>query len=400
MDIGNHGYMRGAIVAASAAALIAGLGACGKKEEQAGAPGTASAIERVVKIGHAGPLTGPIAHLGKDNENGVKLALEEANAAGTVIGREKIRFELVSEDDEANPQKGTVVAQKIVDAKVAGVIGHLNSGTTIPASKIYNDAGLPQISPSATNVDYTNQGFKTAFRVMANDAQQGKVLGEYAVKKLGAKKIAVIDDRSAYGKGLADQFEMAAKAAGAQIITREFTDTTKTDFTAILTSIKGKQPDLLFYGGMDSQAGPMMKQIRNLSLKTTYLAGDGVQTTQFLTLAGPEGETAYASSPGVPLDKMPGGKAFAEKYQKTFNQPIQLYAPYAYDAMNAMIAAMKKADSVDPAKYLPALASIEHQGVTGVVRFDEKGDIRGGSISLYQVKDGKWEYLETVGGGS
>jgi branched-chain amino acid transport system substrate-binding protein len=400
MDIRHYGFMRGAIAAASAVALVTALSACGKKEEQAGAGGTTSAIERVVKIGHAGPLTGPIAHLGKDNENGVKLALEEANAAGTVIGGEKIRFEMISEDDEANPQKGTVVAQKIVDAQVAGVIGHLNSGTTIPASKLYHDAGLPQVSPSATNVDYTNQGFKTAFRVMANDAQQGKVLGEYAVKKLGAKKIAVIDDRSSYGKGLADQFEMAAKSAGAQIITREFTDTTKTDFTAILTSIKGKQPDLLFYGGMDSQAGPMMKQIRNLGLKATYLAGDGVQTTQFLTLSGPEGETAYASSPGVPLDKMPGGNAFAEKYQKTFNQPIQLYAPYAYDAMNAMIAAMRKADSVDPAKYLPELAAIEYQGVTGMVRFDEKGDIRGGSISLYQVKSGKWEYLETVGGGS
>lgn len=392
--------MRGAIVAASVFTLVVSLGACGKKEDQAGAGDTASALERVVKIGHAGPLTGPIAHLGKDNENGVKLALEEANAAGTVIGGEKIRFELISEDDEANPQKGTVVAQKLVDAKVAGVIGHLNSGTTIPASKLYHDAAIPQISPSATNVDYTNQGFKTAFRVMANDAQQGKVLGEYAVKTLGARKIAVIDDRSAYGKGLADQFEAAAKAGGAQIITREFTDTTKTDFTAILTSIKGKQPDLLFYGGMDSQAGPMMKQIRNLGLKTTYLAGDGVQTAQFLTLAGPEGDTAYASSPGVPLDKMPGGKAFAEKYQKTFNQPIQLYAPYAYDAMNAMIAAMKKADSVDPAKYLPVLAGIEYQGVTGMVRFDGKGDIRGGSISLYQAKSGKWEYLETVGGGS
>ena len=400
MEIKYHGFVRGAIVAASAVALATGLSACGKKEEQPGAGGTASAIERVVKIGHAGPLTGPIAHLGKDNENGVKLALDEANAAGTVIGGEKIRFEMVSEDDEANPQKGTVVAQKLVDAKVAGIIGHLNSGTTIPASKLYHDAGLPQVSPSATNVDYTNQGFKTAFRVMANDAQQGKVLGEYAVKKLGAKKVAVIDDRSAYGKGLADQFEMAAKAAGAQIITREFTDTTKTDFTAILTSIKGKQPDLLFYGGMDSQAGPMMKQIKNLGLKANYLAGDGVQTTQFLTLAGPEGDTAYASSPGVPLDNMPGGKAFAEKYQKTFNQPIQLYAPYAYDAMNAMIAAMKKADSVDPAKYLPALAAVDHQGVTGMVRFDQKGDIKGGSISLYQVKGGKWEYLETVGGGS
>ncbi|MGH7816760.1 MAG: branched-chain amino acid ABC transporter substrate-binding protein [Candidatus Binatia bacterium] len=399
MNMGSGGNSRRVLVATALLALVTALSACGKKEEPSGAGGgTTSSLERVVKIGHAGPLTGPIAHLGKDNENGVRLALDEANAAGIVIGGEKIKFELISEDDEANPQKGTVVAQKIVDAKVAGVIGHLNSGTTIPASKIYRDAGLPQISPSATNVDYTHQGFKTAFRVMANDAQQGKVLGEYAVKTLNAKKIAVIDDRSAYGKGLADQFEMAAKGDGAKIITREFTDTTKTDFTAILTRIKGMNPPLVFYGGMDSQSGPMMKQIKNLGLKSTYLSGDGSQTAQFLTLAGPEGQNAYASSPGVPLDKMPGGPAFTERYTKTFNQQIQLYAPYAYDAMNTMIAAMKKADSVDPAKYLPALASIDYQGVTGRIRFDENGDIKGGSISLYQVKDVKWQYLETVGG--
>lgn len=387
--------------ATAAVVLAAALGACGKKEETAGTSGgTASSLERVVKIGHSGPLTGPIAHLGKDNENGVRMAVDEANAAGTVIGGEKIKFEMVSEDDEGKESKSTVVAQKIVDAKVAGVIGHLNSGTTIPASKIYHDAGLPQISPSATNVNYTNQGFKTAFRVMANDAQQGKVLGDYAVKKLGAKAIAVIDDRSSYGKGLADEFEAAAKAAGAKILTREFTDVSKTDFTAILTRIKGMNPDLVFYGGMDSQSGPMMKQIKNLGLKSMYLTGDGGQTTQFLSLAGPEGEGAYASSPGVPLDSMPGGKAFAERYNKAFNQEIQLYAPYAFDAMNTMIAAMKAADSVDPKVYLPKLASIQYQGVTGNIAFDDKGDIKGGSISLYRVKDGKWSYLETVGGGS
>ena len=241
--------------------LLSLVGACGKSEEPKSMDG--EALE-VVTIGNAGPLTGPIAHLGKDNENGVRLAVEEANAAGVMIGDKKIHFEMISEDDEGNPQKGTVVAQKLVDAGVAGVVGHLNSGTTIPASKIYYDAGIAQVSPSATNVDYTHQGYNTAFRVMANDAQQGKVLGDYAVNKLNAKTIAIIDDRSAYGKGLADQVEMAAKEAGATIVTREFTDTTKTDFTAILTRIKGMSPDLVFCGCMDSQTGPMMKQFKNL----------------------------------------------------------------------------------------------------------------------------------------
>jgi branched-chain amino acid transport system substrate-binding protein len=369
------------------AALAAfGLAACGKKDEGA------------VKIGHAGPLTGSIAHLGKDNENGVRLAIDEANAAGVDIGGKKVTFELLSEDDQADPKQGTIVAQKLVDAKVAGVVGHLNSGTTIPASKLYHDANIPQISPSATNVTYTNQGFKTAFRVIANDAAQGKVLGEFAVNKLGAKNIVIIDDRSAYGQGLADEFEKAATAAGATILAREFTDTTKTDFTAILTSIKGKNPELIFYGGMDAQAGPMMKQIHNLGITAKYLAGDGVQTGEFLKLAGDAANGVYASSPGVPLANMPQGPAFQEKYKAKFNQDIQLYAPYAYDAMNVIIEAMKKAGSTDPAKYLPELAKIQHQGVTGNISFDDKGDVKGGGISLYQAKDGKWEYIETIGG--
>ena len=385
MNLGELSVDVRTIVLAMAAAGTLALAGCAKKEE-------------AVKIGHAGPLTGPVAHLGKDNENGVRMALDEANAAGTMIGGKKVTFAMQSEDDQADPKQGTIVAQKLVDAKVAGVVGHLNSGTTIPASKIYSDAGIPQISPSATNVTYTHQGFKTAFRVMANDAQQGKVLGEYAVGKLGAKTIAIIDDRSAYGQGLADEFEKAAKAAGAQIVTREFTGTDKTDFNAILTSIKGKKPDLIFYGGMDSQSGPMMKQIKNLGVTAKFLTGDGGQTVEFVKLAGDAGEGAYASSPGVPLEQMPGGKGFAEKYKGKFNLEIQLYAPYAYDATNAMLAAMKKADSTDAAKYLPALASLAYQGVTGNIAFDENGDIKGGSISLYQVKDGKWMYLETVGG--
>ena len=363
-----------------------GLVACGGKEE-----GT-------VKIGHVGPLTGSISHLGKDNENGARMAVDEANAAGIEIGGKKVTLELLSDDDQADPKQGTIVAQKLVDEKVVGVIGHLNSGTTIPASKIYFDAGIAQISPSATNVTYTNQGYKTAFRVIANDAQQGKVLGDFAVNKLGAKTIAIIDDRSAYGQGLADEFEKAASAAGGTILAREFTDITKTDFTAILTSIKGKNPDLIFYGGMDAQAGPMMKQLKNLGITSAYLAGDGIQSAEFLKLAADAAEGAYASSPGVPLAQMPGGQAFEEKYKAKYNLDIQIYAPYAYDAANVLIAAMQKAGSTDPAKYLPELANIQYQGVTGTIAFDEKGDIKGGGISLYQVKDGKWAYIETIGG--
>lgn len=371
--------------------LVSGLTACGKKENT-GQPATES---NVIKIGSAAPLTGPQAHLGKDNENGTRMAIDDANLKGIEIGGKKVTFELVSEDDQADPKTATIIAQKLVDAKVNGVIGHLNSGTTIPASRIYNEAGIVQISPSATNPKYTEQGFKSAFRVMTNDVQQGKVLGEYAVKQLGAKKIAIIDDRSAYGQGLADQFEKAAKAAGGEIVAHEFTTDKSTDFMAILTSVKAKAPDLVFYGGMDAQGGPMIKQLRSLGLTAKFLTGDGGSTPEFIKLSGGAAEGAYSSLPGVPLAVMPGGKAFAEKFIAKYGQ-IQLYAPYCYDAVNVMIAAMQKAGSADPAKYLPELAKIELEGVTAQIKFDEKGDIRGGAVTLYQVKNGKWEVLETV----
>jgi branched-chain amino acid transport system substrate-binding protein len=352
--------------------------------------------EQVVRIGASAPLTGPQAHLGKDNENGTRMAIDDANAKGIVIGGRKIHFELVSEDDQADPKTATIVAQKLVDNKVSGVIGHLNSGTSIPAEKIYSDNGIPQISPSATAVAYTAQGFKTAFRVMANDAQQGKVLGEYAAKNLAAKKIAVIDDRTAYGQGLADEFIKAAQVNGAQIVAHEYTNDKAMDFTAVLTAVKGKKPDLLFYGGMDAQGGPMAKQFKALALNLKFMTGDGGYTPEFIKLAGDAAEGAYASLPGVPLDKMPGGKEFSDRFVAKY-QPIQLYAPYCYDAVNVMIAAMQKADSVEPAKYLPVLATITHDGVTAKIQFDEKGDLKGGAITVYQVQHGKWQPLETLG---
>ncbi len=375
--------------------LAAGLGACGKKPET-----PASAGEVVIKIGSVAPLTGPQAHLGRDNANGTRLALEEINARGVLLAGKKVRFELISEDDQADPKTATIVAQKLVDAQVKGVIGHLNSGTSIPASKIYLDAGIPQISPSATAIKYTEQGFKTAFRTMTNDRQQGKVLGEFAVRKMGGKRVAIVDDRTAYGQGLADEVEKAVKASGGQVVAREYTSDRSTDFTAILTTIKGKNPDVLFYGGMDPQGAPMVKQMHGLGLKARYLGGDGVQTTEFLKLAGKDSEGVTASSPGLPLDTMPGGKSFRDKFVSKFG-PIQTYAPYAYDATHALVEAMRIADSAEPAKYLAAMPRVRFTGVTGEIGFDEKGDVLGGAITLYRVKGGKWEVVETVmSGGS
>lgn len=356
------------------------LASCAKQK-----PGS----EFVVKIGSVAPLTGPQSHLGKDNDNGVRLAAEEINASGLVIGGKKTRIEVLSEDDQADPRTATIVAQKLVDEGVNGVVGHFNSGTSIPASRIYSDAGIPQISPSATATTYTGQGFETTFRVVTNDRQQGEALAKFAVGTLHARTIAIIDDRTAYGQGIADEFEKDAKAEGAALVAHEFTSDHATDFTAILTSIKGKNPDLIFYGGMDAQAGPMMKQMRNLGMKMAFLGADGSKSPEFIKLAGASAEGAYASAPGLPLDKMPGGKAFVERFTAKYGK-IQLYSPYSFDATMALVNAMKQAGSTDPARYLPALSKIKMDGVTGPISFDSKGDIMHGAVTLYQVRNGSW----------
>ena len=368
------------------ATMVAVLSAgCGQKAEN----------NDVIRIGSVAPLTGPQTHIGKDNENGARLAVDEINAQGLTLGGKAVKLELIGEDDQAEPKTATIVADKLLDSRVVAVIGHLNSGTTIPASKRYHDAGIPQISPSATAVAYTAQGFKNAFRVMANDAQQGKALGQFAVGKLGAKKVAVIDDRTAYGQGLADEFEQAARAAGAEIVAREFTNDKATDFAAILTNIKGKAADLVFFGGMDPQGGPMAQQMKRLGLNARLLGGDGLQNANFLKLAGADAEGVVASSPGLPLEAMPGGNAFKAKFEAKYG-PIQLYAPYAYDAVYVLVEAMKRADSSEPAKVIAALAQTDYQGVTGPLKFDDKGDTLGGAVTMYEVKNGAWQVLETV----
>ncbi len=391
------------VVALSVAAALA-MTACGKKEEPKpaaapAAPAPAAKPVIVVKLGHVAPMTGPQAHLGKVNENGARLAIEELNAQGLEIGGAKASFELLAEDDQADPKQGSIVAQKLVDAKVQGVIGHLNSGTTIPASKLYSDAGIPQISGSATNPKYTQQGFKTAFRVMANDVQQGKALGEFAAKQ-GAKTVAIVDDRTAYGQGLADEFRKSAEAAGIKVVATEYTNDKATDFKAILTKIKSKKPDLVFYGGMDAQGGPMAKQMKELGIKAKFLGGDGVCTPEFMKLGGEATEGNYCSLPGMPLEKLAKGPEFKDKFNKKFGAEIQLYAPYVYDAVLVMADSMKRADSVDPAKYLPEVGKTKYDGVTAVIEFDEFGDLKGGAISMYQYKGGKLEYVETLGGGA
>ena len=356
--------------------------------------------QSVVTIAHVGPTSGAIAHLGKDNENGAIMAVEEINAAGLTIGGQKVTLKLMMEDDGADPKQGTAVAQKLADAKVSGVIGHLNSGTTIPASKIYSDAGIPQISPSATNPKYTRQGFKTAFRVVADDTQLGGTLGRYAVNTLKGKTVAVIDDRTAYGQGVAEEFSKAVVAAGGKVAAKEFTTDKATDFNAILTTIKGKKVDVVFFGGMDAVAGPMLRQMKSLGINAKFMGGDGICSTELVKLAGDaitDNQVYCAEAGGVEGKGKVGMDAFKAKFKAKFGTEVQVYAPYVYDSLKLMVAAMVKAGSSDPVKYLPVLAATkDYQGVTGPISFDEKGDIKGGALTLKTIRGGKLEEIAVI----
>jgi branched-chain amino acid transport system substrate-binding protein len=388
-----------------AVALLAAaaLSACGDqkpapKAEKSAAPAAAPAAAGMeVKIGHVGPLTGQIAHLGKDNENGARLAVEEANAAGIKIGGQAAKFTLLAEDDQADPKVGATVAQKLVDAKVNGVVGHLNSGTSIPASPIYNQANIPVISGSATNPKLTEQGFKTQFRVVGRDDQQGPAIANYLASNNKPKLVAVVDDATAYGEGLANEVEKTLKAANVKVLPREKGTDKTTDWKAVLTKLRGRNPDAVFYGGMDATGGPLMKQGRELGIKAVFAFGDGACTGEMAKLAGQAAEGLICSQAGLPPEA--ASKKFLDAYKKKFNVDPIIYAPFTYDAANLLIAAMQKADSADPAKYLPELAKLSHEGATGKIEFDAKGDRKDAEITMFTMKGGKITPVAVVKGG-
>jgi branched-chain amino acid transport system substrate-binding protein len=354
--------------------------------------GGAAQAQTVVKIGHVGPVSGPQAHYGRDNENGARMAVDELNKQNISIGGKKVTFELLAEDDAADPKQGTAAAQKLCDAKVNGVVGHLNSGTTIPASKVYNQCGLPMISPSATNPDLTKPGYKNVFRLLANDNALGAGLANYAHGTLKLKKVAIIDDRTAYGKGVAEVFAKTAKQLGMEVVSQQYTNDKAVDFMAILTAIKNKKPDGIFFGGMDPQAGPMLRQMQQLGLTKTYLfGGDGICTDKLIELASGAktlGNVVCAVG-GASLEKLAGGKDWRARYDAKFPGQFQVYSPYTYDATMVLVDAMKRANSVDPKVYGPKIVEAAYQGVTAKVQFESNGELKNPAMTLYGYKDGK-----------
>ncbi len=358
----------------------------------AAAWGIASAQDMVVKIGHVGPVSGAQAAYGKDNENGARMAIEDLNAQGVVINGKKVKFELVAEDDAADPKQGAAAAQKLCDAKVAGVAGHLNSGTTIPASKVYNDCGIPHITPSATNPNLTKPGYKTTFRLLANDNALGAGLAFYAADGLKLKTVAIIDDRTAYGQGVADVFKNTAKQKGMTVVDEQFTTDKAVDFMAILTAIKAKNPDAVFYGGMDPQAGPMLRQMEQLGLtRQKFFGGDGICTMDLIKQAAGAKtlDNVICAEGGASLAKMPGGDAWKKRYDAKYPGQFQVYSPYVYDAVFVLVDAMKRAKSVDPKVYTAEIGKTNFKGITTTVLFEPNGELKNPAMTLYTYKDGK-----------
>ncbi|MEJ6022311.1 branched-chain amino acid ABC transporter substrate-binding protein [Ramlibacter sp. PS4R-6] len=360
------------------------------------ASGLACAQE-VVKIGHVAPMSGPQAHYGKDNENGVRMAIEDLNAKGVTIGGKKVKLEIAAEDDAADPKQGTAAAQKLCDAKVAGVVGHLNSGTTIPASKVYNDCEIPHVTGAATNPNLTKPNYPTTYRIIANDNALGAGLAIYAADKLKLKKVAVIDDRSAYGQGVADIFTKTAKEKGIEVVDQQFTNDKATDFMAILTAIKSKNPDAIFFGGMDTQGGPMLRQMEQLGISNAkFFGGDGICTEKLIELSGKSKllDNVTCAEGGASLAKMPGGKAWKARYDAKYPNQFQVYSPYTYDATFVLVDAMTRAGSTDPKKYIPELKKANYKGVTGTIRFEPNGELKNAAMTLYSYRGGQKAPLE------
>jgi len=360
------------------------------------APLIASA-QQAVRIGVSAPLTGLGAANGKDIENGVRLAVEEANAQHINIGGQPVQFELASVDDQGDPRIGVQVAQKLVDDGVVAVVGYYNSGVALPSSPIFAKAGIPLIDPAATNPAITRQGLNNVFRIIATDTQNSGNAGTYAVKVTKAKRIAVMDDRTAFGQGAVEEFKKAVQAAGGQIVSEEYTTDKAVEFNAQLTNIKAANADLLYFGGLDGQAGLIVKRMKQLGIRAQFVGSGGIADSVFISSAGNAAEGAMAWEYGRPVDSLPEGRAFAAKFKKRFGADTLTYAPFAYDCAWLAITAMKQANSTKPATFMQTLRTMQYNGITGHISFDKYGDLNSPTSTLYQVKSMKWQPVTTIG---
>ncbi|HNK06998.1 MAG TPA: branched-chain amino acid ABC transporter substrate-binding protein [Giesbergeria sp.] len=349
----------------------------------------AMAQEQVVKIGHSGPLSGPNTFAGRDNDNGVRLAVEELNARKISVGGKTLKFEVVSEDDQCDAKTGVAVAQKLVDSGVKYVMGPYCSGVAIPASRVY-DGGGTMVSTVGTNPKVTQGGYKNLFRIIASDSQIGGNMAAYAANVMKVKKVGVVDDRTAFGQGVAEEFAKEAQKLGLTIVGREFTNDKATDFMAILTSLKGKQPEAIFYGGYAPQAAPMARQMKQLGISAKLLGGDTLCSPEVAKLAGDAvNDFVYCAYAGMLMDANDTTKAFQDKFKKRFGQNPDVYGPAYYDQVMFIGEAMQKSGSIDPAKVGDWMRHNPYKGVLGEYGYDDKGNRLKAPTVVNTFKNGK-----------
>ena len=350
--------------------------------------GSAYAEDITVKIGHTGPLSGSNAFAGKDNENGIRMAVDDINAKKMMVAGKTLKLELVSEDDQCDPKAGVAVAQKMTDAGIKFVMGPYCSGVAIPASKVYDEGGAI-LSTVGSNPKVTMGGYKSVFRIIAGDNLIGTSLAQYAFRTMKAKTAGVIDDRTAFGQGLAEEFIKEAKALGLTIVGQEYTTNQATDFNAILTNMKAKNPDVIMYGGYAGQAGPLTKQMKGLGIKAKLLGGDAICVAETGKLAGDAAnDTVYCAQGGAILDKVAAGPAFKEAYKKRFNQDPDAYAASFYDQTQMVASIMSKLGTTDSAKVSAELHKASYKGIVTTYAYDEKGNLQKAPITVYTFKAG------------
>lgn len=342
--------------------------------------------QNVVRVGIAGPMTGPQAKLGTDFGNGARIAIDEWNEKGGVLGK---KIEVIVGDDAADPKQAVSVANKIVNEGSIGVIGHFNSSCSIPASDVYNRSSVPMITPASTNPLLTERGYKGVFRVCGRDDQQGSIAAKFVTEKLKLKRVAILHDKTTYGQGLVDEFRKSL-GKGIEVVHYGGIIQGDKDFKAVLTDVKGKNPELIYFGGIYPEGGLLVKQARELGMDVPFMSGDGVIDPVFIEIAGKEAaEGTYLTFSPDPQN-IPTARAFIDKYRARFGE-LGPYSIYAYDATNILFTAVKAAGSTDGKKISGKLHSLPFNGALGTIRFDEKGDVMASPYVVWITKNGKFE---------
>ncbi|MFL9879289.1 branched-chain amino acid ABC transporter substrate-binding protein [Herbaspirillum rhizosphaerae] len=363
------------------------------------APYGAAAAEALpeILIGFAAPMSGSSDEFGKSLANAAQLAVDEANARGITIGGRKMQLQLVIQDDRSDARTAALGAEYLVKKGVIGVIGNGSTTTTLATAPIYSLANIPQITPSASSKEITERGYKTMFRIIGHDDDGGTYAGNYAVNTLQAQRIAVIDNNTPFGIRFAAQFSKAVTEAGGKIVSKSSISDKTSDFNTLLADARSDKVDLIFFSGFYKQAGELARNIKRLGVQARLMTGsNGAVGLPFLQIAGPAANGVIGMEMGPPLEKMTGWRHFENAYISKFGPNIDLYAPYAYDSAQALINALKQANSTDPVKITAALHRIRFNGLTGAIAFDSDGNLQAPVFSIYTVEDQKWTVTKII----